>query len=278
MSGIQNQTPRVVIVTGADEAFAIRLRGWGSEICAAARPRGYDVACFDLGLSEATREALRSLGVQLIEPAWDFDVSESIRLNEAYLRVLTVRPHLRRYLPGYDIYVWIDTDVHVQHAVAIDWLVAGARGCGMALVPQVHFSYAQTEASTHWRYDRMYRYFGSTSARRTLWQTYYNAGVFALTADAPHWEAWRARFGDGIHATQGALICDQSALNEAIHTDGLVVSSLPAICNWLCHLSPPLRHRITGRFLEPGPAGQEIALMHMTSDTKRQASFAEFWS
>jgi len=278
MSVTERATPRVVIVTGADEAFGFRVRGWATEVCAAARPRNYAVACFDLGLSEQTREALRSLGVLLIEPGWDFDVADSVRTNEAYLRVLTVRPHLRDHLPGYDVFLWIDADVHVQHAVAIDWFVDAVRDSGMALVPQVHHSYRHSEQTMNWRAQRMFRYFGAASAQRTLWETYYNAGVFALSADAPHWDAWKARFATGIAATQGDLVCDQSALNEAIHADKLIVAPLPAICNWLCHLSPPLRHRVTGRFFEPGPAGREIALVHMSSGTKKLEVFCEFWS
>jgi hypothetical protein len=259
MSVTKRTTPRVVNVTGADDAFAARIRGWAAAVTVAAAPRSYAVACFDLGLGDATRGALVSLGVQLIEPSWDFDVSQSVRENESYLRVLTVRPHLREYLPGYDVYVWIDADVHVQHAVAIDWFVDAVRHGGMALVPQVHHTYRHSEQTVNWRAQRMFRYFGAASAQRTLWETYYNAGVFALSSDAPHWEVWRMSFAAGIAATQGELVCDQTALNEAIHTEGLEVTSLPAICNWLCHLSPPLRHGATGRFLEPGPGDCLVA-------------------
>lgn len=270
--------PRVVIVTGADESFALRLRGWAKEVSTAAHARHHTVACFDLGLSEATREFLQSLGIVLIEANWDLEVSENVRASEAYLRVLTVRPHLREYLPGYDVYLWIDADVHVQHAVAIDWFVSAVRHDAMALVPQIHHSYLHTEQSILWRTGRMFRYFGAASAQRTLWETYYNAGIFALSADAPHWDAWKSRFTEGIAATQGELVCDQTALNEAIHAEALVVTPLPAICNWLCHLSPPMRHCVTRRFLEPGPAGQEIAMLHMTAGTKTQEAFREFWS
>jgi len=268
---------KVVIVTGADESFAARVRGWATEVTSAARARGYAVACFDLGLSEATRQTLLSLGVQLTEPGWDFDASESVRANESYLRALTVRPHLREYLPGYDVYLWIDADVHVQHAIAIDWFVDAARTGGMALVPQVHHSYRHSEETVNWRAQRMFRYFGAASAQRTLWQTYYNAGVFALSAEAPHWGAWKTCFANGMAATQGELVCDQTALNEAIHAEKLFVTSLPAICNWLCHLSSPSRHRVTGRFFEPGPAGREIAMLHMSSGSKKQETFREFW-
>jgi hypothetical protein len=278
MSVTGKATPRVVIVTGADEAFAARVRGWAADVSSAAGSRNYAVACFDLGLGDATREALRALGVHMIEPGWDFDVSATVRTREAYLRVLTVRPHLREYLPGYDVYLWVDADVHVQHAIAVDWFVHAARETGMSLVPQVHHSYVHTEQTIDWRAQRMFRYFGAASAQRTLWATYYNAGVFALSADAPHWDAWKASFAKGIAATQGELVCDQSALNEAIHAEKLAVAPLPAICNWLCHLSPPLRHRTTGRFFEPGPAGREIALMHMSSGTKKHETFREFWA
>lgn len=269
--------PRVVIATGADEGFAARLKGFVSSLAPFVRQADHAFACFDLGLSPETRSTVLPYLTHLVEPRWDLDVARHVREAEPHLRALTLRPWLRDYLPGYDVYVWIDSDVHVQHPGTIEWFIDGARTRGMTVVPQVHHAYAVSEASVQWRTRRMQYYFGTESAQRTLWAAYYNAGIFAIAADAPHWDAWRTCFEEGIEASGGELVCDQTALNEAIHRNALPISPLPAICNWLCHLAPPMRNTKTGRFVEPGPAGREIAMLHMSAGTKDWPSLAEFW-
>lgn len=269
--------PRVVVVTGADETFAPRLKNFMAHLAPAVRSMGYEIACFDLGLSTDTVTALRPLSNAIIQPGWDLDVAAPLRTAEPHLRVLTIRPNLRRYLPGYDVYLWIDCDVHVQHPSTMHWFVDGALSAGMALVPQIHHAYVHGEEVIHWRAQRTDRYFGQESARRSVWRTYYNAGIFSLHAGAPHWEVWRACFAEGIAASRGELVCDQTALNEAIHRHSLDVMKLPAICNWLCHLALPLRDERSGRFIEPGPASREIAMLHMSAGTKAWPVFEELW-
>lgn len=269
--------PRVVIATGADEGFATRLIGFVTNLAPFIRHADHAFACFDLGLSPETRDTVLPYLTHLVDPGWDLDVAPHVREAEPHLRALTLRPSLRDYLPGYDIYVWIDADVHVQHPGTIEWFIDGARARGMAVVPQVHHAYAVNEATVQWRARRMQRYFGAESAQRTLWAPYYNAGIFALAVDAPHWDAWRTCFEEGINASAGELVCDQTALNEAIHRHALPVNRLPAICNWLCHLAPPMKDTKTGRFVEPGPAGREIAMLHMSARSKSWPDLAEFW-
>jgi lipopolysaccharide biosynthesis glycosyltransferase len=268
---------RVIVVTGADEAFAKPLRRLVGALWSARGEIGYDLACVDLGLSECRIADLSPMLSQRVEPRWDLDVGHSLRHSQPHLRALTARPFLRDYFPGYDVYIWLDADIHIQRTIVIDWLVDAARHSGMAIVPQVHHAYRHTESSARWRAERLHAYFGEESARRLPWQPYYNAGVFAITADAPHWTAWADAFRIGLSATQGMLVCDQTALNEAIHTHSLPVTALPAICNWLCHLGLPVRHPRTQEFMEPGPAGRPIALVHMSAGAKEHSSFAEYW-
>lgn len=271
------RAPRVVVATGADEAFALRLMGFVTHLAPSLTAMGHAFACFDLGLSKETLVTVGPTLDHMVQPGWDVDVAPATRTAEPHLRALTLRPWLREYLPGYDVYVWVDVDIHVQRPEALAWFIEGALLKGMALVPQVHHAYVHARTSIDWRTQRMHRYFGPASAKRTLWQTYYNAGVFALAVDAPHWNAWATCFAEGVAASGGELVCDQTALNEAIHRETMEVAALPAICNWLCHLAAPLRQQETGRFIEPGPAGREIALLHMSAGSKRWDGVAEFW-
>ncbi|MEJ1977678.1 MAG: hypothetical protein WDN49_17780 [Acetobacteraceae bacterium] len=70
------------------------------------------LACFDIGLEERDRAWLRQRGAQIALPATHLGVDQET--HSAMLRSFLARPFLREYFPGYDVYVWIDSDVWLQ--------------------------------------------------------------------------------------------------------------------------------------------------------------------
>ncbi|MGH6976468.1 MAG: hypothetical protein ACREED_05515 [Stellaceae bacterium] len=56
------------------------------------------------------------------------------------------------------------------------------------------------------------------------------AGIFALRADAPHWELWEKAMRHGLQR-QPTLLREQTALNYVIHRDRAPVGLLPDWCN-----------------------------------------------
>jgi hypothetical protein len=259
---------RTLIVTAADEAFVPLLRGL-VESLQQWTPRPYtDLACLDLGLSAANRDWVARYAAHVIEPGWDLGVDEQARTAHPEWRALTARPFLPRYFPGYDVYVWIDADAWVQERFALDWYTILADKGQLAITPHVDRAYRTTPHLIHSRMSRMRAYFGPEAEKRTLWDRYFNAGVFALRADAPHWAIWATWFRAGLDATAGKLCCDQTALNQAIWMDRLPVAPLPALCNWLCHLAVPAFDPRRGRFCEPILPRNSIGILHLAADSK----------
>jgi lipopolysaccharide biosynthesis glycosyltransferase len=259
---------RTLVVTAADEAFAPLLRGLVDSLHQW-EPRPFtDLACFDLGLAPESRAWIARRAAHVVEPGWDLDVNAARRASSPALRACTVRPFLPRYFPGYDVYLWIDADAWVQERFALDWYFAVAAGGPLAAATHVDRAYIQTPAALRWRMDRRQAYYGEEARERVLWETSFNSGVFALRADAPHWAKWAKWFGAGLERAGGKLLCDQTALNQAIFEEGLPVSPLPALCNWLCHLAPPAVDLARGRFCEPFPPRNPIGILHLTADTK----------
>lgn len=259
---------RTLVVTAANEAYAPLLRGLIGSL-QQWRPRPFtDLACLDVGLAPASREWVGQHVAHVIAPAWDLPVDTRLRDEAPHLRALTVRPFLPRYFPGYDIYLWIDADAWVQERFALEWFLAAATGGALAAVPEVDRAYRQSVGAVGWRVRRMHSYFGADAGHRAHWETYFNAGVFALRADAPHWRAWAHSFRTGLEATRGALCCDQSALNHALWTRGLPAHPLPALCNWLCHLARPGFDVGRNRFCEPYAPTRSIGILHLTAHQK----------
>ena len=58
-----------------------------------------------------------------------------------------------------------------------------------------------------------------------------NIGVFALEANASHWEVWQKNLRVALKSGK-IWGSEQIAMNIAIYHDGLNVEILPAYCNW----------------------------------------------
>ena len=259
---------RTLIVTAANEAYAPLLRGLIESIDQRAPRVLTGLACFDLGLAPGTREWVGRHAAHVVEPGWDLPVGEKLRTEKPELRGLTVRPFLPNYFPGYDAYLWIDADAWVQERYALEWYMEEAAKGALVAAPQVDRAYRHTSGLVGVRINRMLAYFGQEAVARVVWASYFNAGVFALRSDAPHWALWAKWFDAGLTATKGELCCEQTALNHALWTERLPVSPLPALCNWLCHLALPGFDPIRERFCEPLVPRNPIGILHLTGRTK----------
>lgn len=259
---------RTLVVTAADEAFfpllddLLRsLQQW--------EPSPYtDIACFDLGLAPDSRASVARRVSHLIEPGWDLPVDGDLRAKAPWKRALTVRPFLPRYFPGYDVYVWIDADAWVQERFALEWLVAGAARGSLSIAPHAHPAYRTPPHVARWRVGVMQAYFGPEAPQAIPQDYYFNAGVFALRSDAPHWALWAKWLTRGLEATGGKTCTDQVALNYAVHSERAPVSVLPARCNWVCHLALPGFDSTDGKFCEPVAPRRRIGILHLTLDSK----------
>ena len=257
---------RTLLVSGADDAFMPLLRGLLGSM-ARFEPLG-DLAVLDVGLAAGSRDWLCARVRHVVEPAWDLPVEAGLRAAQPHLRALTARPFLRDYFPGYDKYLWIDSDAWVQARSALEWYEAVASNGRMAITPQVDRAYRHDNTMLRWRFGRMQTCHGEAAAQRLLWDTYYNAGVFCLESSAPHWQHWAAHFRAGLAASGGGLCCDQTALNHAIWSEGLAVHPLPALCNWLCHLATPYVDPVSGELREPLAPRNAIGIVHLSANSK----------
>jgi lipopolysaccharide biosynthesis glycosyltransferase len=257
---------QAIIATAADEGFIPLLRGLLDSLHQ--RNNLPDIAFFDLGLSPSSLELVSNSVSCILTPEWDLPVDKHVKREKPAIRAHTLRPYLPRYLPGYDIYLWIDADAWIQDPSVIQDFLNAAEDNYLAIVPHSHPSYLHTPDIVLWRKTRMAAYFGRPAADRLMQNPYYNAGVVALRADAPHWELWAKWFRVGLETTEGRLFfSDQTALNYAIWMEGLSVNPLPARCNWLCHLALPKYDVKSKTFCDPSNK-QKLGILHLTGRTK----------
>ncbi|MEZ5817022.1 MAG: hypothetical protein R3D44_08060 [Hyphomicrobiaceae bacterium] len=264
-----------IVVTGADARYSPLMREMIASLLTHPESAAIDLGVLDCGLGTADLEWCRDRGARLVAPGWDVAFADRLTVPPSY-RAMTARPYLKRYFPGYATYIWLDADVWVQNWAAIDLLRDAARLGDIALVPEVHRSYANLrdsrddfEAANGRAYAEA---FGPEAAARLIRRPLNNAGVFAISAASPAWSMWGEVLADA--ATRSANMVDQIALNVAIYDHGLREVRLPATCNWIAHLAPPAWHELENRLTEPDPPYAPIGILHLTLGTKWADSVA----
>jgi hypothetical protein len=260
---------RAILVTGSDSRYFPLMRETILSIRAKPESRQADLGVLDCGLRPDEAAWCRRQGARLVAPGWDVTFGTGLTAEPSF-RAMTARPHLRRYFPGYATYLWLDADVWVQAWAALRLFLKAAQLGDIAVVPEMHRSYRNFragredfEAANGGAYAAA---FGEEAARRLIRLPLNNAGVFAMAAGSPAWDAWATTLADA--ARRSTNMIDQIALNAAIHSGAIREVRLPATCNWIAHLATPAWHAERRAFVEPDPPYQTIGILHLTLDTK----------
>ncbi len=233
-----------VVVTGGDAGYFPLV----DELCASVRAfkdaEQVGLACIDGGMTgEQSAHLAARWGARVLDVGWGFDIPERQRLRRPALKVLTARTFLDRHLPEAEVIVWMDGDAWVQDPAGLDLMIRGGGTGRLAVVSQAS-RYAAKAMSVRWAgfgyaQVRSILYKGARRARlperlaREIGdKPTFNAGVFALRRDAPHWEAWRRRQAECLRHGR-VFTSDQLALGIIVHADGLPAELMPETCNYM---------------------------------------------
>lgn len=262
-----------IVVTGSDSRYFPLMRE--TILSVRAKPEGYavDLGVLDCGLSVDEAMWCRDQGARLVEPGWDVAFGEGLTVAPSF-RAMMARPHLKRYFPGYQLYLWLDADVWVQDWAALRLFIEAADLGDIAIVPEMHRSYRNfRDGRDDFERANGRAYadaFGEEAASRLIRRPLNNAGVFAMTAASPAWDIWATTLADA--AQRSANMIDQIALNAAVHEGRIREVRLPAVCNWIAHLATPAWHEAKQVFVEPDPPFETIGILHLTLGTKWETS------
>lgn len=268
-------TQNCLVVAAADAMFFDLAQGCIQSLRDKPESRSTALAFFDLGCTDEQRSWLRGRVDFVQQPDWEFSFKDRAK-TPGYLRGLLARPFLRRYFPGFEVYLWIDSDAWVQDWRAVDLFVEGARRrTGLAIVPEVdrgsQMQYGglpqQWKQVQGW-YEMAY---GAEVAQELCSFPILNAGVFALHRDAPHWGVWEQSLRQALERT-ASNVTDQMALNYAVYRGGLFPRTelLPAWCNWTCHSGMPFWDVGGACLVEPYLPHTPIGVLHLTARKHRQ--------
>jgi hypothetical protein len=259
-----------IAITGGDAAYFELMRDCIGSLRSVPQGRALALGVLDCGLTPEQQEWCRAQGATLAVPKWDFDFPARVGLKDGY-KALTARPFLPRYFPGHDVYLWIDGDCWIQQGDALALFVAAARTGKLAVAPEIHrsmrhYKHAWGEFSSinGAAYESA---FGKATADRLIRYPLINAGVFALEAEAPHWQGWAEVLGEALQ--RSADMTDQIALNVMVYDRGFSHEPLPSRCNWPVHHATPAWDGDLDLFVEPAMPYEPLGILHLTIYTKR---------
>lgn len=264
---------KTIVITGGDAGYFELMRDCIGSLRATPEGRSLALGILDCGLTEAQRDWCRSGDATLVVPGWDFDFPGRDRLKDGY-KALTARPFLPRYFPGFDLYLWIDGDCWVQQGDAVVLFLAAARTGKLAVAPEIHrsmrhYHHAWKEFATV-NGAAYAACFDNETAERLIRYPLINAGVFALAADAPHWQGWAGLLDEALQRSTD--MTDQIALNVLVYDKGFPYEPLPSRCNWPVHHATPAWDAERGLFVEPAMPHEPLGILHLTIYTKKLAA------
>ena len=105
-------------------------------------------------------------------------------------------------------------------------------------------------------------------ARQVALKPHLNIGVFALEANAPHWEVWQKNLKVALKAGK-IWGSEQIAMNITIYSDNLAVEILPAYCNWILIDGLKFDEK-RNTLVEPYLPNHEIGIVHFAGKNNDQ--------
>lgn len=228
---------------------------------------GFDVVVLNLGLSDDKVLAIQTKwGAKVQRPEWCLDVPEELKvvpLNHAWASK-TVLPQL---VPGYDIYLWFDSDGWVQGDRFFGAYIEAARQGKVAVVKEDDDVYPFDWRIFKWDFGNALLMVGPRRAWR-CYRVQVNCGFVAARADSRLWACWKRRLEEGAWRTR-KLSVDQHALRAAIALDGVDILNLGGAFNWICSRARPVFDVDRGLFCVPYEPYEPIAIMHLAGNSKR---------
>lgn len=273
-----NLKHKSILITACDDLYVYLANDLLQSIKRLSYTLPFDLGLLDVGLNAQNVAYFESLDIKVVKVGVDIDFPARAEweAKRPGVKTLTARPFIPRYFPGYDAYMWIDSDIWVQTPEAINTMLAHAhQHNGISIVTEFDRCYgAFYESADIWQRFRDWyaaSYPADVAAAMTL-RPMLNAGTFAMHTQSPIWQAWGDLYRDVLQntaeLTEQTFMADQLGLNILLYLKGMPCTLMPTHYNWLTYYSIPLFDKATGMYVEPLPPYQPISQIHLTRPQK----------
>lgn len=233
----------------------------------------YDFAILDCGLNDENVNYFIENQIKIVKPDWEFDISSYKIRGRENLKIQFSRFYLDKYFPGYENYIWLDSDTWVNCADTFDLYLKGAEISGFSITPQVDRAY-QKLIDIKWliggipkkintiNFKNISKSVSLELAKKFAGNFTLNAGCFAYNINFDGLDRLRSNLS--LASKKGRIFgSDQVALALTLFNDGINFELLPSYCNWLCVTKVPKYSNAMKCFIEPYLPNHKIGVMHL---------------
>ena len=206
----------------------------------------YADLCFvNISVSESNLNKISKYIKKIVEPKWDFNLK--FKSNE-WKKILTIRPFLKNYFPGYDNYIWLDADTWVQSNQFIKDFNEVSEIGKISIVPEYDINYEILNKSYSfkkiifdlykargWSYKNLKKYFDKKTFNNLFQKPILNAGVFSIPSKSIVWDIWSKEYREVVENSSDdyCLNMDQATLNKVLYNNLNLVNFFNSEYNYL---------------------------------------------
>ena len=266
---------KTAIISGCDENyFNTYLNLYNSLI----NNKCYELAdlCFvNISVSDANLRKISKHVKKIIKPNWDFNLNFK---TKDWKKILTIRPFLKNYFPGYDNYIWLDADTWVQGNEFINDFVEVSKLGKISIIPEFNINY-ETYRNKYsfkkiifdfykakgWSYKNLKKYFDKKTLNDLFQKPILNAGVFCFPEVSIVWDLWAKEYRKIVENASDdyCLNMDQASLNKILYNNLDLVNFFDSEYNYLIKNSFPVIDDKNHFCIKDYPY-KKIQILHLT--------------
>ena len=198
--------------------------------------------------------------------------------RQDWFKLLTERPFMKDYFPGYEKYIWMDADTEVLSSDGIVNLINACEDKELAIAPEISESYVFKNSKfgikkifksfykiSGWSFKNYKKYFSNRIGEELFFKPLFNNGIFSLKAESKIWDLWKFEYQNALNKakTSYGIKTDQLSLNKVIYENFEKVSILDSTNNWLASRSEKII-KINKDFYTPSFPNRKINIIHYT--------------
>ena len=265
-----------VIVTGSDKKYYPFLKNLINSLINSNSLDICDLCILDV---EDNSQYLEELDSKITKKKKaNFNLNILFKDRQDWFKLLTERPFMKDYFPGYDKYIWMDADTEVLSNDGIKNIIDACDDKDLAIAPEINESYVFKNSKfgikkifksyykiSGWSFKNYRKYFSDRIGEDLFFKPLFNNGIFCLKSTSKIWDLWKTEYQGALNKakTSYGIKTDQLSLNKIIYENFEKISILDSTNNWLVSRSEKIK-RINNDFFTPSFPNRKINILHYT--------------
>lgn len=265
-----------VIVTGSDKKYYPFLKNLVNSLINSNSLDICDLCILDV---EDNSQYLEELDSKITKKKKaNFNLNILFKDRQDWFKLLTERPFMKDYFPGYDKYIWMDADTEVLSNDGIKNIIDACDDKDLAIAPEINESYVFKNSKfgikkifksfykiSGWSFKNYRKYFSDRIGEDLFFKPLFNNGIFCLKSTSKIWDLWKTEYQGALNKakTSYGIKTDQLSLNKIIYENFEKISILDSTNNWLVSRSEKIK-RINNDFFTPSFPNRKINILHYT--------------